>query len=69
MRDAWTLQQDLSQLLKLALPDDADPAAEPTPFRALLAKAGGAADFAVLEKRLKAVRTAARAAFREVVKG
>lgn len=69
LRDAWTLQQDLSQLLKLALPDDADPAAEPEPFRALLAKAGGEPTFAALEKRLKTLRTAAREAFRAIVGG
>ena len=35
---AWRLQQDLTQLLKLALADGADPAAEPPAFRALLAR-------------------------------
>jgi len=67
LKGAWTLQQDLSQLLKLALPDDADPAAEPEPFRALMAKAGGAPTFASLEKRLKASRAAARKAFRTIL--
>ena len=40
---AWRLQQDLIQLLKVALAEDADPDAEPKALRALLAKAGGRA--------------------------
>ncbi|HZZ35160.1 MAG TPA: bifunctional [glutamine synthetase] adenylyltransferase/[glutamine synthetase]-adenylyl-L-tyrosine phosphorylase, partial [Caulobacteraceae bacterium] len=43
--DAWRLQQTLSQLLKVALDEAADVEAEPTAFKTLLAKAGGARDF------------------------
>jgi glutamate-ammonia-ligase adenylyltransferase len=60
---AWRLQQDLSQLLKVALSEDADPDAEPKPLRALLAKAGGARDYRALRVRLAARRRAAHRAF------
>jgi glutamate-ammonia-ligase adenylyltransferase len=63
---AWTLQQDLSQLLKVALADDADPESEPPAFVALLAKAGGADDAAGLHERLRAARAAAHEAFLHV---
>ena len=66
---AWDLQQNLWQLLKLALPDTADPAAEPPRFRALLARAGRCADFETLSTTLDARRAAARRAFRTVVAG
>ena len=64
---AWSLQQDLSQLLKIALTDDADPAAEPEPLRRLLAKAGGARDFKGLQQALTQSRAEARAAFDQIV--
>ncbi len=64
---AWTLQQNLSQLLKAALPDNADPSAEPPAFRRTLAKAGGTRSFSALEARLKADRAAARKAFLSLV--
>jgi glutamate-ammonia-ligase adenylyltransferase len=64
---AWTLQQDLTQLIKVALEDDADPAQEPKAFRALLARAGGARDFRSLSARLAASRVAARKAYEAVV--
>jgi glutamate-ammonia-ligase adenylyltransferase len=60
---AWVLQQNLSQVLKLALSDAADPTAEPKPLQALLARAGGARNFAELEKSLTQARKAAHAAF------
>jgi glutamate-ammonia-ligase adenylyltransferase len=60
---AWRLQQDLSQLLKLALRDEADPASEPAGFRRLLARAGGARDFGALHKTLARARERARAVF------
>ena len=60
---AWTLQQNLSQLLKLALPDTAEPDAEPKGFRRLLARAGASRDFASLHRKLERVRIQARAAF------
>jgi glutamate-ammonia-ligase adenylyltransferase len=67
LQDAWRLQQDLTQLLKVALEDGADPAAEPPAFRALLARAGHARDFRQLKARLKAAQTAARAAYETLV--
>ena len=61
--EAFTVQQNLSQLLKLALPDNADPEAEPKGFRQLLAKAGGSRDFAGLRRKLERIRGGARAGF------
>ena len=64
---AWKLQQDLTQLLKVALEDDMDPTVEPPAFRALLARAGGARDFRTLSARLTASRAAARKAYETLV--
>jgi glutamate-ammonia-ligase adenylyltransferase len=64
---AWRLQQSLSQLLKIALEDGADPADEPAALRALLAKAGAARGFAALKRKVAAARKAAHRAFRELV--
>jgi glutamate-ammonia-ligase adenylyltransferase len=61
--DAWRLQQNLSQVLKLALGDRGDPAHEPEPLRALLARAGGVEDFARLERVLSLSKRDAHAAF------
>jgi glutamate-ammonia-ligase adenylyltransferase len=60
---AWLLQQNLGQVLKVALADDADPAQEPKRFKAILARAGHARSFAALEKMLTERRAAAHAAF------
>jgi glutamate-ammonia-ligase adenylyltransferase len=65
---AGRLQQDLTQLIKVALDDRADPDAEPKAFRALLARAGGAKDFRALKTRLTASRKAAREAYDIVVR-
>jgi glutamate-ammonia-ligase adenylyltransferase len=46
---AWRLEQDLSQLLKVALEDGHDPDTEPKAFRALLARAGRRAGVPVAE--------------------
>ena len=67
LQDAWRLQQDLTQLLKVALDDGADPAAEPPAFRALLARAGHARDFRQLKTRLRAAQSAAHAAYETLV--
>ncbi len=67
LRSAWRLQQDLAQLLKVALDDGADPAREPDALRALLAQAGEAPSFADLQARLRRARKAARAAFEVLV--
>jgi glutamate-ammonia-ligase adenylyltransferase len=65
---AWRLQQNLSQLLKIALDEGESPEDEPPAFKALLAKAGGARTFATLKGRLTASRRAAHAAFEAVVR-
>jgi len=63
---AWTLQQSLSQLLTVALPEGSDPSGEPKRLQALLARAGGARDWPRLLRRLAAVRRRAHAAFLKV---
>lgn len=68
LRDAWRLQQDLTQLLKVALGDKADPGGEPKAFQALLARAGGAKTFKTLRTRLSAAQAEARAAYLKLVK-
>lgn len=65
---AWKLQQDLTQLLKVALGDNPDPSDEPKAFRALLARAGGVKDFKALQPRLETARAAARQAYVAIVK-
>jgi glutamate-ammonia-ligase adenylyltransferase len=60
---AWSLQQDLSQLTKVALADRADPSHEPKAFRQRLARAGKARDFAALERRLASLRKKALRAY------
>ena len=65
--EAWTLQQNLTQLMKVALGDDPDPASEPKAFRALMARAAGVRDFRALKTRLAAVQKAARAAYLKIV--
>ena len=64
---AWRLQQDLTQLLKVALDDGADPDAEPAAFKSLLARAGGVRDYRQLAAALKRARAAARAAYEAIV--
>ncbi|HEX6861054.1 MAG TPA: bifunctional [glutamine synthetase] adenylyltransferase/[glutamine synthetase]-adenylyl-L-tyrosine phosphorylase [Caulobacteraceae bacterium] len=66
LEDAWRLQQDLTQLLKVALEDD-DPEKEPKALKAMLARAGGARDFRALKTRLAKVQKDARRAFESVV--
>jgi glutamate-ammonia-ligase adenylyltransferase len=63
---AWRLQQNLTQLLKVALDEDPDPAHEPMAFRALLARAGGARDLRSLRAKLTGARAAARKAYETV---
>jgi glutamate-ammonia-ligase adenylyltransferase len=64
---AWRLQQDLTQLLKVALDDGADPAAEPRAFQRLLARAGGARALGGLRGKLVAAQVAARKAYDMIV--
>jgi glutamate-ammonia-ligase adenylyltransferase len=67
VRRAWRLNQNLSQLLKIALDDGESPDGEPNAFKALLAKVGGSRGFADLKTRLTAARVAAREAFQALV--
>ena len=64
---AWRLQQDLSQLLKLALAEGSDPEHEPRALRALLAKAAGVRDHRALRALLARRRRAAHRAFLDVL--
>jgi glutamate-ammonia-ligase adenylyltransferase len=64
---AWTLQQDVSQLLKVALEEGADPDHEPPALQALLAKAGRAATFPRLRSKLERARQVAHRAFQTLV--
>jgi glutamate-ammonia-ligase adenylyltransferase len=67
LQAAWRLQQDLTQLIKVALDDGADVTAEPAAFKALLARAGAARDFRQLKSRLAKAQAAAHAAYAAVV--
>jgi glutamate-ammonia-ligase adenylyltransferase len=67
LKRAWRLQQDLSQVLKIALAEGHDPSHEPEPLRALLAKAGQAPDFKTLAEALREQKSAARRAFEAVL--
>ncbi len=69
LRDAWRLQRSLSQLLSVALADDADPTDEPRALRALLTRSAEARDFAHLKALLSRARSAAQAAFGALVTG
>ena len=64
----WKLQQNLTQLLKVALDDDADPLLEPAPFRTLLAKAAGVRNFKSVPAYLALIRQSAREAFEQIAK-
>jgi len=68
LRAAWLLQQDLSQVMRVAIAGEPDPTAEPAGFRGLLAKVGGVRDFRSLTARLKTARTEGRAAFTRIVR-
>jgi glutamate-ammonia-ligase adenylyltransferase len=67
LAEAWRLQQDLTQLLKVALGDNPDPGQEPKAFQALLARAGEARTFRSLQTRLTKAQAAARAAYLALV--
>ncbi|MFO1015723.1 MAG: bifunctional [glutamine synthetase] adenylyltransferase/[glutamine synthetase]-adenylyl-L-tyrosine phosphorylase [Caulobacteraceae bacterium] len=67
LRSAFVLQQSLTQLLKVALEDGADPSLEPAAFKTMLAKAGGVRDFRALTAKLNRVRQAAHQAFMSIV--
>ena len=56
--ESWRLQQSASQLLKIALDDGDDPAAEPAAFRTLLARIAGRRTFPALVKAIASARAA-----------
>ena len=66
--EAWILQQNLTQMLKLALGDGDDPADQPEAFRRKLARAGGARDFRSLATRLARARKEALSACERLVR-
>jgi glutamate-ammonia-ligase adenylyltransferase len=68
LNESGRLQQDLTQFVKVALEDGADPDEEPKAFQVLLARAGGARDVKALRTRLTAVRKATRAAYDTIVR-
>jgi glutamate-ammonia-ligase adenylyltransferase len=65
--EAWRLQQDLSQLMKLAVADPADPDCEPKGFQAALARAGRSKTFSTLRTRLSRARGAAVKAYDRLI--
>jgi glutamate-ammonia-ligase adenylyltransferase len=67
LQSALRHQQDILQILKAALVEDADPSQEPSGLRKLLAAAGGVKDIDALVRRLTAERKAARAAYQAIV--
>ena len=69
LQDGWRLARRLAQVLRLALDGDADPSAEPTGLRRLLARAAGVEGFDAVRPRLQAARERAWAAFARVVGG
>ncbi len=68
LESAWRLEQDLSQLIKVALEDGLDVEAEPKAFKTLLARAGGVAQFKSLKPKLAKAKAEARAAYAAIVK-
>ncbi len=68
LRQAWDLQQNLSQLLKVALEEDVDPRSEPFAFLEMLAAAGKTKSFSELEVKLERVQVAAHDAFVGIVR-
>jgi glutamate-ammonia-ligase adenylyltransferase len=63
LREAFEMQQALSQVMKLALADTDDPAKEPPRLKALLARSAGVRTFAALTTKLKKIRASAHKAF------
>jgi glutamate-ammonia-ligase adenylyltransferase len=68
LESAWRLEQDLSQLIKVALEDGGDPEAEPKAFKALLARAGHVREFRSLKTKLAKAKAEARAGYEAIVK-
>ncbi len=64
---AWRLQQDLSQLLRVAIARDADPDQEPSALRTLMAKVAGVRDHRALRAALTRRRQAAHRALYDLL--
>jgi glutamate-ammonia-ligase adenylyltransferase len=67
LQSAWRLQQDLAQLLRVALADRSDPNGEPAAFRRLLASAVGVRGFRALDVRLRREQKQAREALQTIL--
>ena len=67
LSDAWRLQQNLTQLLKVALGDNPNPAEEPKALQMLLARAGDARTFRTLVARLTRTQADARRAYQTLL--
>ena len=67
MAEAWRMQQRLAQVISCAFEERPDPESEPEAFRQRLAEAAEEPDFETLKRRLAEVRTAARAAFEDLL--
>ncbi len=67
LRQALRLQQDLTQVLKLALTQVDDPLSQPLAFRRILARAAGIRDPKGLPKAVKRAQTAVKAVFEDVI--
>jgi glutamate-ammonia-ligase adenylyltransferase len=65
---ATRLLHDLTQVLRLCLEGPFDPATAPSGLKELLARAGGAADFAELEGRLRASLADVAGLFDEIIR-
>ena len=65
---AGRLLDDLTQILRLCLDHAFDPAVAPAGLKALLVRAGGAANFADLEQRLRSAETTVIGAFERLVR-
>ena len=66
---AWRLQQNLSQLLMVALPEDADPSDEPRALRSSADQVGRRTRFRQSEVSAHPARRAAHTAFLALVGG
>ena len=67
LRSAWALQQNLTQILKLALTGQDNPEDQPLAFRKIMARVAKVRDFRTLQKRLAQVQMQAHLAFLGIV--
>ena len=67
LADAFRLQQNLSQLMTVALPEHADPSREPKGLRQLMASAAEAPRFSAVGSKVRAARRAASAIFEQLL--